>query len=120
MTTVSVVTPQPGAPTASNGLYLDGDHPVRVHSHYNGPYWRAECWAQIPISKRGVSCGTPATASGATTSTSADKGEPGAPCRTKVGHRKLTGTQGRGGGPVERETHGNLANTITQFRAEGA
>jgi hypothetical protein len=51
MTTVSVVTAQPGTPTASNGVYLDGDHAYRLIHDYNGPCWRAEWWAQVPISK---------------------------------------------------------------------
>ena len=54
-------------------------------------------------------CGTPATANGATTSISAGNGGPGTPCRSQ-GRPSQTrrGTQGRGGGPVERESHGNL------------
>ena len=45
----------------------------------------------MPVSKRGVSCGTPATATGATTSTSAEKVGRGRPTGAKVVHRKLTG-----------------------------
>ena len=66
-----------------------------------------------------LSCGTPETASRATTSTSADKGGHGdalpEPRWLLQTHR---GIQGRGGGPVERESHGNLGNTITQFGAD--
>jgi hypothetical protein len=35
-------------------VYLDGDHAYRFTHDYNGPYWRAEWWAQVPISKRGA------------------------------------------------------------------
>src|SRR6478609_9137829 len=66
-----------------------------------------------------LSCGTPETASRATTSTSADKGghgdalpEPRWPLQT---HR---GIQGGGDGPVEQESRGNLGNTIAQVRAD--
>jgi hypothetical protein len=66
-----------------------------------------------------LSCGTPETVSRATTSTSADKGGHGdalpEPRWLLQTHR---GIQGRGGGPVKRESHGNLGNTITQFGAD--
>ena len=74
MTTVSVVTAQRGPPTRIERLYLDGDHAYGFTHDYNGPYWRAERWAQVPISKRRAQRGTPETASRATPSTSAAKG----------------------------------------------
>jgi len=52
MTTVSVVTAQRGPPTRIERLYLDGDHAYGFTHDYNGPYWRAEWWAQVRISKR--------------------------------------------------------------------
>ena len=44
-----------------------------------------------PSASVAVSCATPATANGATTSTSARNGGPGRPAGAKVGHRKLAG-----------------------------
>ena len=35
-------------------VYLDGDHAYRFTHDHNGPYWRAEWWAQVPVSKRGA------------------------------------------------------------------
>ena len=35
-------------------VYLDGDEAYGFTHDYNGPYWRAERWAQVPISKRGA------------------------------------------------------------------
>jgi hypothetical protein len=35
-------------------VYLDGNHAYRSTHDYNGPYWRAEWWAQVPVSKRGA------------------------------------------------------------------
>jgi hypothetical protein len=53
-------------------VYLDGDHAHGFTHDDNGPYWRREWWAQVPISKRGAQLRDTSTASGATTSTSAD------------------------------------------------
>ena len=35
-------------------VYLDGDHAHGFTHDDNGPYWRAEWWAQVPVSKRGA------------------------------------------------------------------
>ena len=126
MTTVSVVTAQPGTPTASNGSSTIGlrlarrsgrtDSPTGAYDgHTGGPSGGRGCRSASVAS----AAATPATASGATTSTSANKGGPGTPCRSQ-GRPSQThrGTQGRGGGPVERESHGNLGNTIAQLRAD--
>ena len=43
-----------GTPTASNGCTSTVTMRTRFTHDYNGPYWRAEWWAQVPISKRGA------------------------------------------------------------------
>ena len=35
-------------------VYLHCDHAYGFTHDYNGPYWRPEWWAQVPISKRGA------------------------------------------------------------------
>ena len=88
MTTVSVVTAGGGDTYRIERVYLDRDEtyglarltriapvePVQVANGVRRTPDGAEWWARVPVSKRGVSCGTPSTAIGATTSTSADKG----------------------------------------------
>jgi hypothetical protein len=41
-------------PTASNGCTSTVPYAYGFTHDYNGPYWRAEWWAQVPISKRGA------------------------------------------------------------------
>ena len=41
-------------PTASNGCTSTVTYAYGFTHDYNGPYWRAEWWAQVPISKRGA------------------------------------------------------------------
>jgi hypothetical protein len=99
-------------------VYLDGDEAYGFTHDHNGPYWLAEWWAQVPISKRGTQLRDTRDGERRDDFHSADKGGPGAPCRSQ-GRPSQThwGTQGRGGGPVERDNHGNPGNTIAQFRA---
>ena len=106
-------------PTASNGctstMTMHTGSFTTTTGHTGGPSGGRRCRSASVA----LSCGTPATASGATTSTSANNGGPGMPCRSQ-GRPSQThrGTQGRGGEPVEQATHGNLSNTIAQLRPE--
>jgi hypothetical protein len=75
MTTVYLITAGSGDTYRIERVYLDGDHaygfaqdyngiapvePVQVEEwqigappgDYDGPYWRAEWWARVPVSKR--------------------------------------------------------------------
>jgi len=58
-------------------VYLDGDHAYRFTHDYNGPYWRAEWWAQVPVSKRGAQLRDTRDGERPMTSTSANEGGPG-------------------------------------------
>ena len=84
MTTVSVVTAQPGAATRIERVYLDGDHADGFTHEHNGPCWR------VSISKRGAQLRDTRDSERRDDFHSADKGGPGRPAGAKVGHRKLT------------------------------
>ena len=132
MATVYLVTAGSGDSYHIERVYLDGDQaygfaqdyngmapiePVQVEEWqsgappgaYDGPYWRAEWWARVPVSKRRVSCGKPALGNASTTSPSAKNGGPETPCRTPrwcagnwPGYRgsRWWVVQGEGGGTV--------------------
>ena len=91
MATVSVVTAGSGDSYRIELVYLDAEQahgfaqdyngiapvePVQVEERqagappgtYDGPYWRAEWWARVPVSKRRGRCGTPTRANGSATS----------------------------------------------------
>ena len=72
MTTVSVVTAQPGPPDRIERVYLDGDHAYRFTGDYNGPNGPSG-GRRCRSASVALSCGTPATATDAMTSTSANK-----------------------------------------------
>jgi hypothetical protein len=85
MATVCVVTAGSGDTYRIERVYLDRDQADEFAQHYNGiapvepvqveereagappgaydgPYWRAQCWARVPASKRRGDCGTPVAA----------------------------------------------------------
>ena len=103
--TVFAVTAGSGDSYRIERLYLDGEQaygfardyngiapvePVQVEEWqvgappgaYDGPYWRAEWWARVPVARVAERCGTRVRANGLTTSPSAKNGEPATPCRT--------------------------------------
>src|SRR6185312_3797495 len=55
------------------------------------PYWRAEWWAQVPISKRGAQLRDTRDSERRDDFAPADKGGPGKATGVKVDQRKLTG-----------------------------
>ena len=58
---------------------------------YNGPYWRAEWWAQVPISKRGAQLRDTRDGDRRNDVDLRQQSWPGRPAGAKVGHRKLAG-----------------------------
>jgi hypothetical protein len=73
-------------------VYLDGNHAYRFTHDYNGPYWRAEWWAQVPVSKRGAQLRD--TRDGERPNDvdfRRQRWSRGRAAGAKVGHRKLTG-----------------------------
>jgi hypothetical protein len=73
-------------------VYLDGDHAYRFIHDYHGPYWRAEWWAQVPVSKRGAQLRD--TRDGERPNDvdfRRQRWSRGRAAGAKVGHRKLTG-----------------------------
>jgi hypothetical protein len=73
-------------------VYLDGNHAYRSTHDYNGPYWRAEWWAQVPVSKRGAQLRD--TRDGERPNDvdfRRQRWSRGRAAGAKVGHRKLTG-----------------------------
>ena len=102
-------------------VYLDGDHAYRFTHDYNGRYWRAEWWAQVPISKRGAQLRDTPTASDAMRSTSADKGGPATPSRSP-GRPSQTRrvTKAEVAGLWNEKVAETLGNTIAQLRADPA
>ncbi len=115
MATVFVVTAGSGDSYRIERVYLDSDQaygfaqdyngiapvePVQVEewqdgappAAYDGPYWRAEWWARVPVAKRRGRCGTPTRVNGLTTSPSARSGGPARPLpEAKVVRRELAG-----------------------------
>jgi hypothetical protein len=92
MTTVSVVTAQPGTRTASNGCTSTVTMRTRFTHDYNGPYWRAEWWAQVPISKRGAQLRDTRDSERRDDFDIRRQGwTRRRPAGAKIGHRKLTG-----------------------------
>ena len=105
MTTVYVVTAGKEDTYRIERIYLDSEQaygfaqayngvgptdPVQVEewqvgdptAQYDGPYWRAEWWARVPISKSVAGrCGTPTKVSDLMTSPSARNGGPATPFR---------------------------------------
>jgi hypothetical protein len=59
-------------------VYLGGDEAYGFTHDHNGPYWRAEWWAQVPISKRGTQLRDTRDGERRDDFHSADKGGPGA------------------------------------------
>ena len=89
------------------------------HRDRRRPYWRAEWWAQVPISKRGAQLRDTRDSERRDDFAPADKGGPGkALPESRSINANSQAIQGRGGGSVERESTGNLRNTIAQFGAQ--
>ena len=100
-------------------VYLHCDHAYGFTHDYNGPYWRPEWWAQVPISKRGAQLRDTRDSERRDDFAPADKGGPGkALPESRSINANSQAIQGRGGGSVERESTGNLRNTIAQFGAQ--
>ena len=73
-------------------VYLDGDHAYRLTHDYNGPYCRAEWWAQVRISKRGAELRDTRYGERRDDFDSRQRRwRRSRPAGAKVGHRKLTG-----------------------------
>jgi hypothetical protein len=76
-------------PTASNGctstVTIRTGSLTTTTDHTGGPSGGRRCRSASVA----LSCGTPATASRATTPTPPTKVDPGSPCGAKIGHRKL-------------------------------